>query len=920
MSKSKPKLHSNTRLISIVRENGQLMALLNHPAEQKNKSPGDASDEKTEIDWGRLFEFRKSPIHTLPKSIHPLSERLSKAWNRIAHVRYVDQATLDSILTILLHSVPASNAGSVPLPSLDLQDKGKKCSPTSARPRASKGTKDRPPKPPQPEAIDLRPYLTSCDGTQRVLRRFQALLPQVVPGLAKKGFLPSSLVNSMNLSELIPFLTLPGLHRRSMKEELGRIPSLFLQHLLPGMGLKPTKEIRRLLSIFYAMNLQSNDTLLATVSRFVCLKENPHLLPWCEVLAEQPEAHRAAFLVLVMGNHCHTKPPTSQLTEGLKELNALATDSTYHLWVTRFLEGWKQGISLEYMLAGFRLANQFYPHYGFYSIKPCHDFPETLVEDLACYFHTTSKNDHGFRVLRLWERSGELPQFIAALKRIRWFDFSPQNAFRLAAMILDVCWFYEDHRNFHQKWKMFKEELPAIEELLRTVPNAFQNRALAELRGIAQQDEEICSLRTRLKRAFPLIRRICRAPFDPDVDASDLNELFISFSSQRLVTQFLHAPDSSFHALEDIARRDNVERLVTYGLASLIKGMPEFTGRCFRTFPRHLFQASKALGCLSYPVRSDLVKSLDDHPLFTNELEYLPIREACQRILEFCGTHLWNPVPHYLARWARGNYTLTPKRIARYFQICFDNLDRTRLALVEERALAILGRGLPKPSFQGTAKHAVQLIGSMDQNKKGLRRFLTAYWSGNIQYLENHQATRLWLKHHPLVNLSKWKNGVHLQGIVKGKAVHLQFEDDPLEVLKMGTYVGSCLSLGGAFSESAAAVLLDINKQVIYARDSEDRVIGRQLVAISEKDELVCFEVYPHNVGPEVIALFWKYDRALSKHLGLKIYQTPKEYKEEDYKVKEILSEYWLDDGAWTMHLPQPAKKAKKKLGTLIHP
>ena len=69
----------------------------------------------------------------------------------------------------------------------------------------------------------------------------------------------------------------------------------------------------------------------------------------------------------------------------------------------------------------------------------------------------------------------------------------------------------------------------------------------------------------------------------------------------------------------------------------------------------------------------------------------------------------------------------------------------------------------------------------------------------------------------------------------------IRLEQDPLEVLKMGTYVGSCLGLGGGLTYSAAAALLDVNKQVLYARDEQGTVIARQLVAISDDNQLVPF-------------------------------------------------------------------------------
>jgi hypothetical protein len=69
-------------------------------------------------------------------------------------------------------------------------------------------------------------------------------------------------------------------------------------------------------------------------------------------------------------------------------------------------------------------------------------------------------------------------------------------------------------------------------------------------------------------------------------------------------------------------------------------------------------------------------------------------------------------------------------------------------------------------------------------------------------------------------------------------------------------------------ADAAAAVVLDVNKQVAYARDRRGRIVGRQVLAIDERDELLCFEVYPQPDPPRVAA-FRAFDAALAGALGL---------------------------------------------------
>jgi hypothetical protein len=112
--------------------------------------------------------------------------------------------------------------------------------------------------------------------------------------------------------------------------------------------------------------------------------------------------------------------------------------------------------------------------------------------------------------------------------------------------------------------------------------------------------------------------------------------------------------------------------------------------------------------------------------------------------------------------------------------------------------------------------------------------------------------------------------------------------------LKLGTYVGSCLGLGGSFACSAAAVVLDINKQVLYARDDRSTVLARQLVAISDDDRLVPFSVYPSSTPPALLRAFREVDRQLAAALAIEQIGA-----DQHYGIENILSQEWWDDGAW---------------------
>ncbi len=86
---------------------------------------------------------------------------------------------------------------------------------------------------------------------------------------------------------------------------------------------------------------------------------------------------------------------------------------------------------------------------------------------------------------------------------------------------------------------------------------------------------------------------------------------------------------------------------------------------------------------------------------------------------------------------------------------------------------------------------------------------------------------------------------------------------------------------------------LDVNKRVVYARNEEGKVLGRQLIAVSEAGELICFSVYPESAPGPLVAAFADYDHALAEQLGLPI------RTDHRYQIANVLSVELWDDGAW---------------------
>jgi predicted RNA-binding Zn-ribbon protein involved in translation (DUF1610 family) len=103
-------------------------------------------------------------------------------------------------------------------------------------------------------------------------------------------------------------------------------------------------------------------------------------------------------------------------------------------------------------------------------------------------------------------------------------------------------------------------------------------------------------------------------------------------------------------------------------------------------------------------------------------------------------------------------------------------------------------------------------------------------------------------------------------------------------------------ALGGACDDSAVAVMVDVNKQVIFARRADGSFIARQIVAISEDDRLVFFPVYPLAASKAVKDAFYEYDVSLAAALGLPPFRGP---SEKEYTIARVLAWYFYDDGLW---------------------
>jgi hypothetical protein len=180
-------------------------------------------------------------------------------------------------------------------------------------------------------------------------------------------------------------------------------------------------------------------------------------------------------------------------------------------------------------------------------------------------------------------------------------------------------------------------------------------------------------------------------------------------------------------------------------------------------------------------------------------------------------------------------------------------------------------------------------------NRKWLRRLLKAHLEGEVDWREQLPGNRkflaelqargispdLWLAAHPR-QFSPQANSQFM----------LSLCSEPLEILRMGNYFGTCLSIGQINAFSTVANALELNKRVVYARNEAGRVVGRQLLALNANWELVGFEVYSDVADASRKAFektFVRYAADFAALCGLAL--------GSDGEVPLLFVEEWYDDG-----------------------
>lgn len=121
------------------------------------------------------------------------------------------------------------------------------------------------------------------------------------------------------------------------------------------------------------------------------------------------------------------------------------------------------------------------------------------------------------------------------------------------------------------------------------------------------------------------------------------------------------------------------------------------------------------------------------------------------------------------------------------------------------------------------------------------------------------------------------------------RPVYLCIEKDPLEIFQMGGHFNTCLSPGAFNYFSAIANAADVNKCVVYARDEENKIVGRSLLALTNQGGLLVFEPYCHDGSLGFGNMISAFAIELAVRMGTTVLP--------EGEVPCLVAQQWYDDG-----------------------
>jgi len=819
------------------------------------------------------------PLQELSEKEAPGRTALLASWEALAQARGATVETLVHVLQVLLATVPGDEAPPRSLGHPWLEPPPVRPRRTAAHPRGYRGTIHQPPKKPRPTVLDVRPYLLHRRTLGALLEPLWPHVPEATQLLEAQGY-------SRERVALV------------VDSRGAELPASFVRlGCLLASGSEPG--LQRLLALRGRLALETHPGVMTAAARLLSRWGAEVGLPWLEVAAQlTPEAQRELLVALIAAD----VPP---FDASRYDLGFEPFASRQASWRVSYLRGLAAGLPSDYLLSGFRLLDEHGLDSSLSLPVTSGPVPEECITALLA--HLQPETSGRYLLATLWTLCGELPGFAEVLTSTPWTALTPAAAYTLVSRLIWLWDSSEERPVRLRRWSALRRLLPLLLEVLGRTPASHQNRCVQMVCALALSERPWEDPAYQAPTALALAERLCRPPFAPENRLSYTFEALVKHPAPEVRARLLAAPERGFLGFDACCSRGDLAGLVEEGMARLVPHDVALVLAALESFPEVLARTARLLGTLRRHVALETLAEFARHPLVREDSFQLPPERMVALLREHCAEGVESPLPRKARLALEEGRALSPGQLERALRVASAQLPRLRLQVLARLVLERLRGRMRADVGDARVRHALQMASLIDDNRRALRRLLARYFEGERDFIVQHPASRAWFARHPRVDQATWITGLQLRREVPGMGeVTLSLEQDALEALRLGTHVGSCLALNGLCDYSAAAVVLDVNKRVLYARDARRRVLARQLLAISDDDTLVPFSVYPESTPPALESLFLDYDLAFSEALGLPLCDGPI-YPD----VENVLSTTFWHDGTWALGAPPPPESAE---------
>ena len=273
----------------------------------------------------------------------------------------------------------------------------------------------------------------------------------------------------------------------------------------------------RWLRLYAELGLNEDDAMLALATRLLAKRDERSVTAWCEIAVLLADQRRKELLRMLLRFDGELVVPSRKVAEQIGELNEIATEEQFGLWIQLLVGRLLRGESVDYLIAGLGLAKELGQMKRLGELALARIFPEELVGRLAITL--ARQPTVGWVVMALWQRCGHVVAFSKILRKVKWRKSAPDQAAQYLGLF--AGWDGEiSDRTLQEKWQRIAEELPALDDLLATVPIAYRNKVIAFFGDWFCNWDDPKRIKKQMTAGLALARRLAKQPFSEQENAA----------------------------------------------------------------------------------------------------------------------------------------------------------------------------------------------------------------------------------------------------------------------------------------------------------------------------------------------------------------------------------------------------------------